>query len=234
MSLLHMLMGQAQQAISLYVIPHQDDEVLTTGAAIQQEVAEGRTVVVLSTNRGENSNARTNPALISRLGYTPTKEQFSAARDREFTETVLRLGGTPVVPPYALRQSDGFSDGAAIAALVRGMFSPTVALRATGPTDYHIDHRACGDAVQALAAEGWGTDHRLFIASSRIPEGFWPPGEPVNQMGEHGDVSEYHTWAYKHIDVPSGWWGVGYTSAAPRFDYCLDVDGASYWHHPID
>lgn len=229
--ILALLEAQAPKLMSVYVIPHQDDEVLCCGTAIMEEVAAGRQVVVMSTNRGENSVARTKTELVARLGYTPSKEEFSAARDREFSECVRRLGATPLVPPYELRQSDGFATGPAIAALVKGLFPPTVALRATGPTDYHVDHRACGDAVEQLAAEGWGTDHRLFISPYRMDS--WPVGEPKNKIGEHGDVTTYHMWPYATVDVPNGWWGIGYLSSPAPFDHSLNIDGASYWHPPL-
>lgn len=234
MNLLGLLrtVGHDTAPVSVYVTPHQDDEVTSFGAAMLEEVAAGVQVIVLIVTRGESSGARTNPTLISRLGYTPTVEEFSAARDREFVEAVTRFGATPVVPPYTIRQSDGSASGPAIAALIKGLFPPTVRLRATAPTDYHIDHRACGIAVDLLAAEGWGQDHRHFLAYPR--RNLAPAGVTLTQIGPNlGPITEYHTWSYSHVDVPNGWWGIGYLSAEPIFVEYLTVNNASYWHAPL-
>lgn len=234
MNLLRLLrtVGLDPAPVSVYVTPHQDDEVTSFGAAILEEVAAGVQVVVLIVTRGESSGARTSPELAARLGYTPTVEEFSAARDREFTEAVTRFGATPVVPSYAIRQSDGSASGPVIAALIKGLFPPTVRLRATAPTDYHIDHRACGIAVDLLAAEGWGQDHRQFLAYPRL--NLAPAGVTMTQIGpDLGNVTEYHTWPYSHVDVPNGWWGIGYLSAEAIFEEYLTVNNASYWHAPL-
>lgn len=215
----------------LYIVPHQDDEHLTLGAAMLADKAAGHDVYALLTNRGEASSVRSN-ATAAFLGYTPTLEEFTAARDREFTRSCELLGVTPIVPPYADRQPDGGSTVAGITALVQAaspVTGPDVLLRATSDHDYHLDHRNCGFALVELLASGFGTDPRLFIPQYRSD---LFPG-PMTKMGSHGDLTLAHQWPYRHQDAAAGWWGIGYTSVGSSFDYVLNSDGASYWHRPL-
>ena len=216
---------------ALYIVPHQDDEHLTLGAALLADKAAGRDVYALLTNRGEASAVRTGKTATF-LGYTPNLETFAAARDREFVRSCELLGVTPIVPPYSARQPDGASTPAGIAALVRAaspVTGPNVLLRATSDHDYHLDHRNCGLSLIELFASGFGTDPRLFIPSYRMD--LFP--SPMTKMGNHGDLTLAHQWPYRHQDAGAGWWGIGYDSVSAWFDYVLDTDGASYWHRPI-
>ena len=216
---------------ALYIVPHQDDEHLTLGAAMLADKAAGRDVYALLTNRGEASAVRTG-ATATFLGYTPNFETFAAARDREFIRSCELLGVTPIVPPFADRQPDGGSTTAGITALVQAaspVTGPNVLLRATSDHDSHIDHRNCGLALIELYASGFGTDPRLFIPNYRTD--LFP--SPMTKMGNHGDLTLAHQWPYRHQDAGAGWWGIGYTSVSPSFNYVLDTDGASYWHRPL-
>lgn len=223
------------EGISLYLVPHQDDEIGTYGAAILEEVAAGKVVHLLLTTRGETSGARTNPTMATRIGYTPSEEEFSAKRDQEFVEAARRLGAVPIIPAYGVRTSDGGGSMEHVIGLIKSYYPnlDSVSLRSMAPTDFHVDHSATGQAVVQLADEGEGLDHRLFVSPQRMAD-YWPPSNPPkNKMGKHGDLRPYHFWPYTYIDVPNGWWGIGYLSAPTRFDYILDVDGAAYWHPPL-
>lgn len=218
---------------ALYLIPHQDDEILTTGAAILEDRKNGHDVKVAIMSRGEGSGTRTGPSLTGDLGYTPTEEEFSAARDREFVETVLRLGGTPIVPPWDDRFADGSGTSAHVKAWTLANFTDSndLLLRATGPTDYHVDHRECGLAVESLAADGFGADHRLFLSAERRTS-HRPPGVTMQAMGGSRSVTPAHAWPYLHVDISAGWWGIGGRSVGSSFDYLLDTNAISYWHPP--
>lgn len=232
-SFLRMLLASAvpmQRAV--YIVAHQDDELLSMGAAIMADAAAGRRVMVLLTSKGENSAARTMPALTGPLGRTPTKEEFSAHRDREFTETVTRLGGVPVIPPYAERESDGFADVGNIKALARKYLPAGSPLRSHATTDTHQDHNACGMAAAALYKEGWGYDLRHHLAKWN-QAAHTPPGVTLTREASGGVATAEHAWAYYTQDIPNGWWGVGYISAPVIFDEWA-ADGASWWHPPLD
>ncbi|MBB1517111.1 PIG-L family deacetylase [Tessaracoccus sp. MC1679] len=214
---------------ALYLVPHQDDEMLTLGAAIKADVAAGLTVDVLLVTDGKEDPAHTGPTAET-LGRVPDVEEFIAARDREFAAGVRLLGGNPIVPPAADRQPDGGSSVAGVVALAKRFAMPDGAtrLRATSTHDYHPDHRNCGAAMMLLAAKGLGTDPRLFI--SRYKSDLWQRG--MTQMGAHGDLTEDDQRPYRRKAPEDGWWGIGYDSAGEWFDYLLTVDGGSYWHRP--
>jgi len=216
----------------VYIVPHQDDEHLTLGAAMLEDVASGLDVYAIIVTDGKLDSARAG-GTTTLLGYTPTYEDFSAARDREFAAGVIELGGTPIVPAYATRQPDGSSTVAGIVALVKAMWPagvPTTArLRATSTHDYHVDHRHCGEALVQLISEGWGSDPRLMISGYK--SALFPT--TMEAMGSHGDITLGHQWPYRLQDVPNGWWGIGITSVAAWFNYLLNTDCRSYWHRPL-
>lgn len=220
--------------IALYIVPHQDDESLTMGAAILADVAAGHDVYAIIATDGKLDSPRTG-ATAALIGYTPSYEEFSAARDREFTASVNELGGTPLVSTYAERQPDGSSTAQGIVDLVKSLWTgPTdgsVLLRATSTHDYHSDHRKCGDALVMLYNEGWGTDPRLMLSGWTLD--LAPGGATMYEMGAHGDVTIGHQWPYRTHDVPNGWWGIGYASAGSWFDYVIDTNGRTYWHRPV-
>lgn len=216
---------------AVYLVPHQDDEHLTLGAAIRSDVAAGLNVYAIIISDGKLDSARA-AGTTTTLGYTPTYQDFSAARDREFAAGVTALGATPIVAPYEQRLPDGGVTDAGAVAMAKALspvWGPEVRLRSTSTSDYHGDHRACGRALVQLSQEGWGIDPRLFISRYKAP--LWPT--TMTAMGVHGDLTLADQWAYRTKDVPNGWWGIGYDSVAPWFDYVLTVDGASYWHRPL-
>ncbi|MBB1513202.1 PIG-L family deacetylase [Tessaracoccus sp. MC1627] len=214
---------------ALFVVPHQDDEMLTLGAAIKADVADGFTVDVILVTDGKEDPARTGLTAES-LGRIPDQQEFSAARDREFEAGVRQLGGNPILPPLPERQPDGGSTVSGVMELVVRFAMPdaTTHLRATSTHDYHSDHRNCGAAVSLLVARGQGTDPRLFI--SRYKSHLWPRG--MTKMGNHGGVTFEDQWPYRLKAPDDGWWGIGYDSAPDWFDYLTTIDGASYWHRP--
>lgn len=214
---------------ALYVIPHQDDEILTTGAAIMADVAAGEVVGVLLVTDGAAIPVYDDLAV--KLGFTPTKAEVVAHRDAEFTEGVTRMGGIPIIPHD--RIPDGSTTGASVRALIEANGHSGLKLRGTAPTDYHKDHTAVGDAIVALASEEWGTDHRLMLSGERKVS-HAPAGVIMQQMGSHGDISAYHQWPYKEFDPDNGWWGVAYLDIARSFDYAITSDGATYWYPPSD
>lgn len=100
------------------VSPHQDDEILSMGAAILDAVSAGSTVIVLLVSRGERSSVRTRQ-LPRHLGFVPSPHHFSALRDREFDCAVQVMGATPVIPPYEERLADGAATPELVARMIR-------------------------------------------------------------------------------------------------------------------
>lgn len=212
---------------SVYLIPHQDDETLTCGAAILSEVQAGREVICMLATRGEKANNN----MSSLLGRPVTADEVQAARDKEFTEACRRLGATPILP--ADRMPDSGSTVAGIVALAKANIpqDKPILLRATSQHDYHGDHRNCGRAMAQLAAEGFGTDPRHMVAAQNVQlVTNARPSEPIMQMGEHGDVTTWHQWPYLNVDPGNGWFGIGSYSAGPWFDKQINIDGRTHWH----
>ena len=98
-----------------YFSPHQDDELLNLGAAMCQDIDAGREVFCVLCTDGGASGAR---RLIGDGGgchwhggchcYPMDVPAFSAARDREFTESCLAMG---LQPDHILIPVDRAPDG---------------------------------------------------------------------------------------------------------------------------
>lgn len=215
----------------VYLSPHQDDEVLTMGASIMQDVADGHTVFVYLACRGDKSVARTNQILINRLGYTPTVEAFCAARDREFMESVPRLGAVPVMLPQPEREPEREVDvERLIAAVKRAIPGGADLVCGHAPTDPHEDHAAVGQAALRLRDDGWASSVRLHVAFYNKVHHPTPPNPAFSERGI--PVTLFQQEPYRRVDVPNGFWGVGYISVSSLFEGQLS-DSLSYHYYPF-
>lgn len=216
---------------ALYIIPHQDDEFLTAGGAITDDVQRGYDVYAIIATDGKADGTRSDGRTSGVIGYTPSPEAFSAQRDKEFAEGIRRMGGTPILSPFEKRQPDGGSTPTGIAALVREYGVEGAALRATSNYDYHADHRNCGWALIQLWKEGYGTDPRLMI--SEYKKSLMPARATPQTMGHPDSLTEYHAWPY-YTQAPPEWWGIGALSVPAWFDFTLNTNATTHWHTPID
>jgi LmbE family N-acetylglucosaminyl deacetylase len=216
------------------VSPHQDDEVLSMGAAILEAVAEGQVVAVLLVSRGEASIVRTRASrlrtrqLPRQLGFVPSPHHFSALRDREFDGAVRAMGATPIIPPYEDRLPDGRATPEEVAGLFRAYVAPGTAAATISAHDSHPDHRACGRAVQHLAAEGYVSQAAYFISPERLA--LIPQGIVVDRVGTGTPITRKHQRPYRARDVRRNWWGIGRLSVKKSFDYQLRRDPFAYRH----
>ena len=216
---------------ALYVSPHQDDEQLSYGASILADVAAGYDVTVLLATDGRASWSRTSATLIARVGSTPSMEDYSNARTREFAESVRRMGATPIAPPYGTLVNDGAGTAANVRALIEEYCEPGAVLRGTSQYDYHVDHRAVGEALIALEADGFGTDLRLLLSHHSMTPGnnTVPAGVTIHAV-DNPPFGLYYQWPYRNVDVANGWWGVGYLDVDYLFDAITGPDPDTYWH----
>lgn len=219
---------------ALYVSPHQDDEQLSYGAAIRADCEAGRFVSVLLVTDGRWGNSRTNPVLESRLGYVPDFPEYSAARDREFVESCLRLGAHPILPPSTDRLQDGFATKAGVKSLIQRYASPGSMLRGTSQYDGHNDHLRVGEALVELFNEGFGTDLVLLLSSRSVNEQGHvpPPGTPLYSIDNPPFPLTYQ-WPYRNVDVANGWWGIGYLDVPSMFNAISGTDPDTYWHEYV-
>jgi LmbE family N-acetylglucosaminyl deacetylase len=135
---------------AIFFTPHQDDEVLSMGAAIKEHVQAGREVIVVLCTDGAAS------AVGSRY---PSVEEFVAERDREFTTAVHRMGATPVIAEN--RGRDSMLTVVEAEAIIRpyALQYPTGSLKTMTYYDDHPDHAACGQALKNLKF----ADSRYYI-----------------------------------------------------------------------
>lgn len=227
MSLLALATRRRQRV--LYLVPHQDDDHLTLGGAMVEDIAAGHDVYALIvTNGGYPGDRELGTAAL--LGYTPTHEEYCAARDREFVWAVENLGATPIVRPYAERLP--VTSQAAMAAFIKASvpwLDASTLLRTQSIHDYHAEHRNLGYAAMQLVAEGYGTDLRLCISGYKK---HLAGSEVLYTMGKHGDLTLADQWSYRTVDVPNGWWGIAYRHIASWFNYIVKDDSRTYWHEP--
>lgn len=216
------------------ISPHQDDEVLSMGAAILEAVAAGQTVAVLLVSRGEASIVRTRSSRVRtrqlprRLGFVPSPHHFAALRDREFDGAVRAMGATPIVPPYEDRFADRAATPEAVAGLIRAHVAPGTPALTISVHDSHPDHRACGRAVQRLVTDGYLSRAAYFISPERLD--LVPEGVGLELVGAGTPVTRKHQHPYRRRDIASNWWGIGQRSVKESFDYQLRRDPLAYRH----
>lgn len=215
---------------ALYVSPHQDDEQLSYGAAIRADLEEGYEVECILVTDGRWGNSRLNPVLETRLGYVPGFEEYSAARDREFVESCLRMGARPILPSTADRIQDGFATKDGVKNLIRKYTESGAVLRGTSQYDQHNDHKRVGEALIELAAEGFGSDLTMLLSSRSVGFGYVPPGGL--QVIDNPPFPMVFQWPYRWVDVDKGWWGIGYLDVPSMFNAISGSDPNTYWHAP--
>ncbi|MGI9015915.1 MAG: PIG-L deacetylase family protein [Euzebya sp.] len=137
---------------TLVVVPHPDDEVLSTGGLISRQRARGVQVRVLAVTDGE-------------AAY-PDQSTLAAVRRAEQISALHHLG----VPEHAVRRL-GLPDGAAadheqvLADHIAAQASDCGLIVAPWTGDHHPDHEACGRAaVKASLHTGAVLVHGLFWA----------------------------------------------------------------------
>lgn len=192
---------------AVFVSPHQDDEVLSMGAAIREHVALGREVVVLIVGRGNKSVVRTRdmPAL---LGYTPTERAFGAVRDREFQWSCDTLGAARIVRPYDERIDEKGFTATNVASFIRRCVPQDADLNTlTKYAEYHPDHVACHDAVQSLFDSGWTTRAPRYYAHCARKAEIAGMGIQVVREGRTTPVTDTNHTPYRFTDLDQKRWG---------------------------
>lgn len=216
------------------VSPHQDDEVLSMGAAILEAVAAGQVVAVLLVSRGEGSIVRTRRSRVRmrqlprQLGFVPSPHHFSALRDREFDGAVRAMGATPIIPAYEDRLPDGRATPDAVAELFRAHVALGTAAITLSVYDSHPDHQACARALQGLLADGYVSEAAYFISPERLD--LVPERVVLDRVGAGTPVTRKHQHPYRFRNARRNWWGIGGLSVKVSFDYQLRRDRLAYRH----
>ena len=206
----------------VFLVPHADDETLTTGPAIERAVAQGRHVVVVLVTDGRASAVR---------GVTGLSvEEFSLARDREFLAACAALG----VPQEQVFLAHCV-DGALTPALARGVVAtwtglfPAGSFGTTSWTDGHRDHAALGAALRDLAPEVSG-EVRFYVK----PDEWSAPRErPLSAERAGGSRYLAACDEYARVDPAAGRYGIGQLSVPEVFALRRASD-ESRWHGLAD
>lgn len=152
-----------------YFSPHQDDELLNLGAAMCKDIDAGYEVFCVLCTDGGASGAR---LLIGdggccqwhegRHGYSMDRASFSAARDREFTESCRALG---VKKDHILIPKNRMADGGSTVEGAKQIMRDAIkdyppertAVKTLAPVDWqhqNADHTALAHAALQLREEG--------------------------------------------------------------------------------
>ena len=219
---------------AVFVSPHQDDEVLTLGAALLTRLRQGREVHVVLFTDGSATGARQlmtqgwkdQFGVAHRVELTP--DQLVVARDREFFSACITLGVPPaniyVFRGPAGRVANGEATDEHAHACIRwceqafGAAGEPPELLTTSPWDPSPEHAMLGRALADAVAEG-----RLAAARYGYPQ-YQLSRKPVDlelttitldpgarrvldrALGEYGVVAE-----------PFGRYQVGYVSVPHAF-----------------
>ena len=211
---------------AVFFIPHQDDEILTQGAYIQQHVAAGRDVKVVLLTDGQSSGAR--GLLETQKGITLSYSAFSKARDREFLDCLGRLGIAPNSVFFENYEDSNVLNRTIAKNVMRkyiAMF-PNGSYKTMSWMDAHSDHFALGRALDELNRGGEvpNGDAR-FCRSTAYLDAPTPGGS--KQRGDDAVVinaaNAYNVWAPDDIsdgdDRLSGpRYGIGFLSVKSAFD----------------
>lgn len=232
----------------LAFVPHQDDELLTMGAAISQYAAAGYDVHVILCTDGASSYVRTllknGQSCDFHSGthsYTLSSGDFTAARDREFVDSCKALGiptqNMHVASPRALDGSLTQDEAQAIVTSYLDRY-PDAEVWATSPRvgdGQNADHRTLGEAVQKMSDGGLVADCKLFVEPYLIT-GFAKQNPSVSlsklaasdedlRMGITDATQSYCLWNPKQ-----GRYAIGCHSVSGDFSIILNDPPASWWY----
>jgi LmbE family N-acetylglucosaminyl deacetylase len=216
-------------APAVFIVPHQDDEVLIMGSAIQAHLAANRPVYVVLVGDGTKSGVR--GILDNHYGISLTTAQFGAARDREFAASAALLGVPENHVIYEHKPEGGITDAVA-SEVIDGLiarFGPDATYMTTSWLDIHPDHRTLGNVLNNRAVYGKAPNARFYQFQR-----YWGHA-PTPSYGYYAttdwetilkDQINYNTW-----DPDNGRYSIGMLSV-PRDFARLVADPRSKWHMP--
>lgn len=221
---------------AVWLIPHQDDEVLTHGSAIKIHVEAGRQVRLVLFGQGETS-VRTGQ-MPELLGYTPSLEEMSAVRDREFTLTAERFevgAENAITWPMSERLPEKSVHWSVEGCenMIRRVLSiwPDADLKANSPFDSNPDHSNIGKALNNMWHNGEIPFEPRFYLSP-WDRGVVPHPELREEKYTGYMRKKRMQYWYRYSDIATGYWGVGYRSVPGLFDSHAQ-DHTSYMHRVV-
>ncbi|WP_299520620.1 GNAT family N-acetyltransferase [uncultured Serinicoccus sp.] len=153
------------RAVTVWYVPHPDDESIFMGGAIASE-PDRRHVIVLLTP-GEGSQAI--HSLRRRLGREIGLDEFVAARDREFAAAVARLGVDRRDVHRVGLPDGGITEDSVLAVIRRhARRRPGAAHRTMSYLDPHPDHATAGRALRRAHRLGLVGDAKFFLPVPQV------------------------------------------------------------------
>ncbi|MCT8137650.1 PIG-L family deacetylase [Anaerobacillus sp. CMMVII] len=222
---------ESSKATHIFYAPHPDDEVLTMGMAILQQMSEGHDVhIVLLTRGGASKRARreVNEKLEAE-GRTPlTVEQFMDAREKEFhlALTKLNIDKENVhvfdYPDAALQATD-------VKEVMINFETKYPGAYHHGFTYYdpHKDHKATGEALRELKEDGLVENATFFVPRYVELEHL---GQLTTTEKELEQIVEEAFDAYAVWDPENGYYAVGRIFSVPQHFELMLTDHRNRFH----
>lgn len=160
--------------ISVYFVPHPDDEVISMGALITKDVQARRTVYVVMATDGADSGSRHTLCESSKGAYCLTPQAMGSARQDEFVRATMALGvpRTNIVKG-TLRGSGltvgGSNDVLALETSWMNRFGNRATYTTMSWLDRHPDHQALGIGLDRLCQQRGFTTCRFAVSPLYLP-----------------------------------------------------------------
>lgn len=224
----------------LYIVPHQDDEVLSFGIDILNEMSKGRQVQLILLTRGEDSPARNilNGKVYCRIHHryhNPIKEkykfnpltpiEFADARTNEYYRASEALG----VPPGNIHTEfipPGQYYGMTVRAVIQKYLKayPNADVRTFSWFDQHPAHALLGRTVRGMQTNGllerYQAKYIVSINTDRFYKVRKPMDTTINKIQNPIDFEKLKNAInqYKLFDPQKGYYAIGYHSVQVQFD----------------
>lgn len=197
-----------QNSHVIYYIPHQDDEAINFAVGILNDIQAGYNVHLVLLTDGSAA------IVIKKLGMT--KQEFSAARDREFAYAVNIMGVKPQNVSYQKLQ-DGATTVKQIESVIRAYEKkyPKAKHKAYSYTDWHNDHKNSGQALKNLKKAKVISNATFYIRFGDNPTGLTATKEPFSPIYKNFILAVSN--AYKMENHRLGFYGIGWKSAGHLF-----------------
>lgn len=216
----------------LFFVPHQDDELLTMGIAINKYTSEGNEVYVVLCTDGSKSRVREklNNGKKCQIHdgthcYPLSIEEFVQARDKEFCGSCISLGiNTNNIHIYQNRYIDGSLTKDNCIDIINyylKLFGDNVVVCTISPNngnEQHSDHIVLGEAAEELLKNNIINELHLFIEPylyDKIKDNQTIISQMIHTLKpKHEDciykaIESYSTWNPKEKQYAIGYHSVG-------------------------
>ena len=236
---------------NLFMVPHQDDESLTFGAAIRNHLDHGDECHVILYTDGRTSSVRKvlrgeQRCHLHKRFHAPAEEDYTLMeeeelmryRNDEFRRACLALGVPETHIHFAEgAMRDGHSTVEGCEAVLQDYLTRYPGARVKTFTDLggnHLDHANMGTAARRLLANGVIQDLRLYVEpynrrQARKAQRGMTLHKEHSAENKHKIVNALQE--YKKWEPTRGQFAIGYHSVKAHFDAAI-AKPVSYYHKP--